>query len=253
MESEPELKTIDESLEKLSVETVKVQDELKEGEAEASLKKSSLAATKRQNQKLKNELHHLESQKTKANNDLQTSEEDIVCFRHRLEILTTSLTTFQIEKSFLKNYSINQENIKETVLQRMKDWKLSIDNEYGITSEEKTLKDAQQKVISLRHNCDALLSVPEKVSSLQKSLDECMKNKSFLKKEVEMLQEHLMKEQLQLNHIRQEVHVYEQRNQNHASSLRREIDEVSAHNAWLSLELSQIETKVTHLRDQTEP
>ncbi|KAK8375545.1 hypothetical protein O3P69_008396 [Scylla paramamosain] len=67
-----------------------------------------------------------------------------------------------------------------------------------------------------------------------------------------MLQGCLMKKEQQLNHIRQEVHVYEQRNQDHASRLRREIDEVSAHNAWLSLELSQIEAKVTYLRDQTE-
>ncbi|XP_063864667.1 chromosome partition protein Smc-like isoform X3 [Scylla paramamosain] len=241
-----------EAVKKLCVEAVKVEEELKEAEAEASLMKSSLATAKQQNQKLKDKLGYLESQKTKVDNDFQTSGEDIICLVQKLETLTTCLATFQIEKNILKNCSINRENIKEIVVQRMKDWKLAIDSECGITSEEKTLTDAQQKVTSLRYKRDALLSIPEKVSFLQKSLDDCMKNKRFLKREVEMLQGCLMKKEQQLNHIRQEVHVYEQRNQDHASRLRREIDEVSAHNAWLSLELSQIEAKVTYLRDQTE-
>lgn len=44
---------------------------------------------------------------------------------------------------------------------------------------------------------------------------------------VEMLQGCFMKKEQKLNHIRQEVHVYEQRNQDHVSRLKREIDEVT--------------------------
>ena len=163
---------------------MKVEEELKEAQAEASLKKRSLVAAQQQHQELKGELVYLDNQKCKTDNDFRTSEEDIAYMMQKLEALTTCLTAFQLEKKFIKNYSINRENIKETVEQRMNNWKISLDNGCGFTSEEKTLTDAQQKVTSLRYKRDALLSVPENVSFLQRSLDDHLKNKEFLKKEV---------------------------------------------------------------------
>lgn len=171
-------------MKKLCVEAVKVEEELKEAEAEATLKKKSLDVAQLQNQELKGELGFLENQKHKTDNDFKNSGEDIAYLMQKLEALTTCLIAFQVEKKFIKNISTNRENIKETVVQRMKDWKISVDNEFGFTSEEKTLTDAQQKVASLKYKRDALLNVPEKVSFLQKSLNDHLKNKGFLKKEV---------------------------------------------------------------------
>lgn len=251
MEPDPEFKTINEAVKKLCFDAGNVEEDLRNGEAEAVWNRKILLKAQGEHQQFKSQRECLACYVNKDVYDFESSRKCIDIVHQRIKMVTSSLKDVQKEEKTIKNHSKSREIINHFILQRMTNWKVTMDNEHG-SSAKRIIAAARQNVSLLRDKRDAFVNAPEIVNFLTKSLNHHLADKGCLQKKMEIHQEEIVLKEQQLSHISKEVLVYQQRNRDYISGLKKNIDEVSAQNAWLSMELSHIEAKVTVLKDQVE-
>lgn len=165
---------------KLCFEATKVEDELRNAEAEAVYNRRILVAVQQEHQQHKSELEFLRGRVGSYGYDLKTSEKDIGTITEKIEMVATSSKALQKDKKFIRDHFGSFENVTNLVLQVITDWRRTVD---GFTSEN-IISTARQNVDLLKDKRDALVNAPERVCFLQKSLDHHLTDKGCLEKEV---------------------------------------------------------------------
>lgn len=164
---------------------------MRNAEAKVISIRKSFVATQIHYQQLKSEFECFGGQLAKDGYDFAASAKDIGIIVQKIDMVATNSIAVRKEKKRIENIFGNRENVIQFVLQRMNDWKLSVEYEDGHTI-EKFLSVARQKVDLLKNSRDALVNAPENVSSLQKSLDHHLADKGYLEKEVSIATQYVL-------------------------------------------------------------
>ncbi|XP_045583035.1 tropomyosin-1 [Procambarus clarkii] len=241
------------SVMKLRLEAQKVDEQLTAAEAKAAQSTKQLQEANKRYNHLLEEQDLIESRTRSTRNNLRKCHESFLIERERINNANTRLAELQHKKTIVKDDIARLEVVAKVVERRMNAWEEILKTRrMRNTPEEEQVIQARQSVASLREHRDSLKGMVGKLPRLRDQVDSLTQRKDHLEKRASMQHESLKEVQDELHRANQDVRVYQRRDNDHVRRLQNDRDQVSARNARLAMELSQMEENVTKIRDRLE-
>ncbi|XP_071530527.1 uncharacterized protein [Panulirus ornatus] len=243
---------LEECISKLCKEAQKVDKELAVVEAIAVQQAKVLQKAREQRDHLLEELNSLESRKHSVRHQLKKCEEQRMVSQCRIKEACKRVKELGYEEDLVKEDTARIEAVAKVALQRIKSWELIQQQQQGTAPEEVSLMHSRQVVGSLRDSCISLSHVPSTLHGLRSQVSTLRQQCVELEQQMTDKNKMLRSLEEEVNRAHQDVRVYKRRKEDHEARLKIDIEQVSGRNACLAMELSQLESGVTKLRDMLE-
>ncbi|KAK3858858.1 hypothetical protein Pcinc_034978 [Petrolisthes cinctipes] len=243
---------VTEAINRLGLEAARVEQERITEEAEAEQHSLVLEKMKQQIRQLQHQLEETESRTRLVRHKLTQCHALKTQQRESVRRTVTRLMHLQQEANEAQAWTKKAEEVAAAGHKKMNAWNKMAHQGLKKTHQQVALEEAHARVAALRGQAEARHGVHAKVAKLRLQVQQLRKVNIWLEQEAIEHNKKLAGMETEVERVNQDIRLYQKRELSHLTRLRLDKEKVSANNARLAAELSQLEKEVTHMKDALE-
>ncbi|KAK4297555.1 hypothetical protein Pmani_030037 [Petrolisthes manimaculis] len=241
-----------EAINRLGLEATRVEQERITEEAKEEQHSLVLEKMKQQIRQLQHQLEESESRARLVRHQLTQCHALKTQQRESVGRTVTRLMHLQQEANEAQAWTKKADEVAAAGHKKMNAWNKMAHQGLKKTLQQVALEEAHARVAALRGQAESRHGVHAKVAKLRLQVQQLRKVNIWLEQEAIEHNKKLAGMETEVERVNQDIRLYQKRELSHLTRLRLDKEKVSANNARLAAELSQLEKEVTHMKDALE-